>query len=72
MYIEAQMVYQRIVTDQAWTQPGSAQQQEGAVLKANIGKAGEMGTLILKDNIGKAGEGSYLNAVCRIRTFLPD
>jgi hypothetical protein len=36
MYIEAQMAYQRIVTDQAWTQANSA--QHVALLKANIGK----------------------------------
>ena len=39
MYIEAQMAYQRIVADQAWSQPSSAHhQQQGAVLKANIGE----------------------------------
>jgi hypothetical protein len=35
MYIQAQMAYQRIVSDQAWTQANSV--QHGAVIKANLG-----------------------------------
>ncbi len=35
MYIQAQMAFLRIVSDQAWTQANSV--QHGAVIKANLG-----------------------------------